>query len=243
MAIDRNVRAACASFKDNPYCRTLAMWESMCDESRRLSPIQIKGERFFRYLNRANSKCSFAQFQAIQIKLAIVNLVFLPKTVVVKRKVLRDGKESIEERETTEASVVSNDPRLESILRRCHDALAAKGLVALVGVPRSPERMVRYLGELISVQNYGEETFVPKVFVEGELVELFVVARGRLGTAESAVSVQDGEGEWFYVPTPMHGSPKRHRSIQVIALVVDVLNSAVSKGDIPQIQTLTLSAP
>jgi hypothetical protein len=107
---------------------------------------------------------------------------------------------------------------------------------------RSPERMVRYIGELIAAQNYGGNAFVPtSVDVEtGDEYALLRVIRGQPRAGGYAVKVVDPDGEVFYVPKPDYGDRNRDRSLELMSLVIDVLNGAVSKQAFPQVTTFSL---
>jgi hypothetical protein len=108
---------------------------------------------------------------------------------------------------------------------------------------RSPERMVRYLGELVAAQNYGAGRFVPSA-VDIELQEVFTlltVVRGMPPPGGAAVSVRDPEGEMFYVPRSNYDLPRKDRSLETLSLVSEVLNGAVSKKAFPQVTTFTVS--
>src|SRR5262249_12576223 len=120
---------------------------------------------------------------------------------------------------------------------------------------RSPEQAVRYLGGLVALQNYNKEKFIPTIWpdnidVNGVSsaaqnlsdggVPLFRVERGT-PQIDAAVSVIDSEANYFYIPRPQYGSKWRDRSLEVLALVQDVLNSAVSKQALPQPTTFALT--
>lgn len=108
---------------------------------------------------------------------------------------------------------------------------------------RSPERMVRYLGELVAAQNYGARRFVPYTVdpETQEVLTLLRVVRGSPPPGVAAVTVQDPEGETFYVPKPDYNSTARDRSLEVLSIVSDVLNGAVSRKAFPQPTTFTLA--
>jgi len=105
---------------------------------------------------------------------------------------------------------------------------------------RSPLDMIGYLGELIAAQNYIDEPFVPLMlyglsidhtfdFVD---VPIFVVRRGEpLGSA--AVVVQH---EWvtYYIPRPDFGSPSEERSMQTLDLVLQTVQAATQRDDLPK---------
>jgi hypothetical protein len=106
---------------------------------------------------------------------------------------------------------------------------------------RSPERMVRFLGDIIAVQQLAERPREIKIFMDKVPVDLFVVRRGANYSGRSAVSIVDPEGVNFYVPIPDHGSPTKALSLQTLALVMDFLNSAVSGKTLPQPTTLIVT--
>jgi hypothetical protein len=110
---------------------------------------------------------------------------------------------------------------------------------------RSPESMVRYLGDLIAVQNYRRDGFIPTIFNPsiGREIPLFRVKRGVPGRNDATMTVSDHEHEAFYIPRPAYGELDRDRSMETLSLVADVLNGAVSKKAFPQVNTFTLSAP
>jgi hypothetical protein len=108
---------------------------------------------------------------------------------------------------------------------------------------RSPERMVRYLGELIAAQHFRPHRFVPEV-IDPELRERFALLRVERGVplpGGAAVAIRDSEGEMFYVPRPSYGAPGADRSLEALAFVSDALNMAVSKKAFPQVTTFTVS--
>jgi hypothetical protein len=107
---------------------------------------------------------------------------------------------------------------------------------------RSPERMVRYLGEVLAAQEFGPGKRPVQVLSEdGELVDLFRVQRGRNATGQAAIAVADPEGETFSIPRPDYDSSKGHLSLQALALVMESFNLAVSGKELPQPATLLLS--
>jgi hypothetical protein len=111
---------------------------------------------------------------------------------------------------------------------------------------RSPERVVRFLGELISAQNYGGEPFEPSILDpehKGERFTVLTVHRGRPLPGMAAVSIRDPEGATFYIPRRSHDSPKTDLSLETLAIVTDVLNAAVSKKNFPAVAAITVASP
>ncbi|MFZ1101630.1 MAG: hypothetical protein WAN86_01925, partial [Hyphomicrobiaceae bacterium] len=83
---------------------------------------------------------------------------------------------------------------------------------------RSPERMVRYLGDLVSAQSYGPERFVPRAFdpERQEVFTLLTVKRGTPPAGDAAVSIRDPDGEIFYIPRQNLDLPKRDLSLETL---------------------------
>jgi hypothetical protein len=107
---------------------------------------------------------------------------------------------------------------------------------------RSPERMVRYLGEVLAAQEFGPGKRPVQVLNEdGELVDLFRVQKGRNSMGRVAIAVDDPEGETFSIPRPDYDSSKGHLSLQALALVMESFNLAVSGKELPPPATLLLS--
>ncbi|MBR1029377.1 hypothetical protein [Bradyrhizobium liaoningense] len=67
-------------------------------------------------------------------------------------------------------------------------------------LPRTPEGMLYYLGELIAAQNYSVQLYRPQLFIVSEgthrLVDFFVVQRGVSANAAVQITLN---GEGFYV--------------------------------------------
>ena len=223
-------------------CDAIRYWKGVCD-SRRPPPSKIANVRMHRYFNWPKSKCDYAKFQTALSQLGVLGLTLLPLTKVVTEEVIDTGRILRKKSVKTVVRFAFDHPRLNEIMLRHNEAHKRFELGGLQITLRSAERMVRFLGELIALQNYGREKFVPRVIIDGRPVDLFVVTTGQQATVDAAVAVQDSEGEFFSVPIPVYDSKERHRTLQVMALVIDVLNASVSKAAIPQVQTVTLSGP
>ncbi|HKZ01787.1 MAG TPA: hypothetical protein VJ180_06085 [Pyrinomonadaceae bacterium] len=106
---------------------------------------------------------------------------------------------------------------------------------------RSPERMVRYLGDIIAAQELANDRHEFEIRYGDQPVKVIEVNRGSDIRASAAVAIVDPERERFFVPIPDHGAPTQNMSLQTLALVMDFLNSAVSGKSIPPPSTLILS--
>lgn len=100
--------------------------------------------------------------------------------------------------------------------------------------------MIGYLGELIKAQNYIHNPFVPQVMVGTPVgsgfkiidVPLFEVRVGPPTELASVIVVH--EGVTYYVPRPDFGSPHEARSMQTLDLVLQTVQAATRREDVPK---------
>jgi hypothetical protein len=129
-------------------------------------------------------------------------------------------------------------------LRNEYLCLLKEGKRPIIFVWRSPERMVRYLGDVVALQTFADGDRKGPVQIlneDGALVDLFRVGRGRDLLGGVAVSVEGPERESFYIPLPEPGSKTAHLSLPALALVMESFNLAVSGKALPQPATFFLS--
>jgi hypothetical protein len=129
-------------------------------------------------------------------------------------------------------------------LRNEYVCLVKEGKTPIVITWRSPERMVRYLGEVLAVQNFGSGGNKVEVFSEdGRPVQLLRVESGREVAGLAAVSVEGPERDSFYIPIPDRDRTAKgdHLSLQALALVMESVNLAVSGKELPRSPTFFLS--
>jgi hypothetical protein len=107
---------------------------------------------------------------------------------------------------------------------------------------RTPERMVRYLGELIAAQSYGPKRFIPEVLdlERRQRYKLLVVTRGAAPQTGAAVSVRSPDGEMFHIPRRDPDAAKTDISMETLSIVSDILNQAVSNKSFPAVTSLTV---
>jgi hypothetical protein len=126
-------------------------------------------------------------------------------------------------------------------LRNTQVCLLKVGKKPISIVWRSPERMVRYLGEVLAAHTLGvgdNKGSVQILNENGELVDLFRVEMGRSNNA--AVVVEGPDGETFFIPPPQTGTRNAHLSLHSLAFVIDSVNLAVSGKELPKPATLFL---
>lgn len=132
------------------------------------------------------------------------------------------------------------DTEVESMLKS--EELDKIGINPFEFSLRSPESMVRYLGEVIAAEAYREPAYVVTAAVRGDgygtLVPLFPVAVGEMGTRNAAVSVRGPEGDRFSIPIPEHGAVGRHRGLATLGLVQEVIGAAVSNEALPPVRNV-----
>jgi hypothetical protein len=108
---------------------------------------------------------------------------------------------------------------------------------------RSALQMIQYLGALIAAQLYIESPFIPSVLYgystpDGDYqyreLPLFVVRSG--GGERAAVSVYH-DGNIYYIPQPVFGSPSEDRSLQTLDLVLQTVRASTQRDFIPKVPT------
>jgi hypothetical protein len=122
--------------------------------------------------------------------------------------------------------------------------LLKEGKTPIIVIWRSPERMVRYLGDVLAAQTFGSGSKKGPIQIlndAGVVVDLFRVERGRDLLGTSAVSVEGPERDPFFIPVPDHDSKSAHVSLQALALVMESLNLAVSGKALPPPTAVFLS--
>jgi hypothetical protein len=118
------------------------------------------------------------------------------------------------------------------------------GLICFNMILRSPERIVRYLGELIAAQHFLEKPFSPYLFANAhETFEIFKVERGLSHIGRAVLTTRDAEGETWVAPAFSHSDPLHPRTLQTLSFVMDIVNMAVSAKDLPEVNTLNVIAP
>jgi hypothetical protein len=100
---------------------------------------------------------------------------------------------------------------------------------------RSPRSILSYLGELIALQNYSEDQYVPQALIRGgtQKLTVFRVIRGNPGAERPALVVFDNYGSTYYVPHPDYGSKVRDQTLRVLAIATELINGAISEKDFP----------
>jgi hypothetical protein len=124
-------------------------------------------------------------------------------------------------------------------LRNEYLCLVREGKTPIAITLRSPERMVRFLGDVLAAQSLETKRMIQILDGAGHLVDLFRVEMGHhFLTGGAAVAVDGPEGDSYYIPISAPGSSNRHLSLQALALVMESLNLAVSGKELPRPSTI-----
>ncbi len=196
------------------------------------SPYNVRGIDFIRFKNNPRNKCSYAAFRKV-VEL-IIDSGFTIENHINK-------KENFDE-----VSVNFNDSHIQSRFNYELSRRDSKGYSVdpIEFRLRSPERIVRYLGDLIAAQSLEQDQYIPQIRIDingsHEYVDFLKIVKNAGYNQRWAVSVKDPEGERFAIPIPDYSSPVRHRSLQTLALTMDIYNSAVSGTIVPTSSTILL---
>ncbi|MGA7326765.1 MAG: hypothetical protein WBX25_20300 [Rhodomicrobium sp.] len=207
------------------------------------------------FLNKLEDKCSFKKFYANMYKLLLAEFGITKYTKPVqKEKTLTtyniyagtppsDGSISADAKEKTAYNFSFADPALAEMIERQTALFAKKGKKVFSFTFRSPESMVRYVGDIVALQLH-KGGYIPKVYIgRGQEADILIVRRGPANPSSTAISVVDSNGQEFFIPKPDYSVPTHDLSLQTISIVADVLNGAVSAKSLPQVSTFTLTPP
>jgi len=217
-------RVACEDGREVPGCDT--------DD---FTPYTIRDVNFVRFKNNPRNRCSYAAFRHV-VEL-IIDAGFSVENYVDTRN---------SDVDKVNFFVHFSDDHIQSHFKYELSRRDSKGyrIDPLEFRLRSPERVVRYLGDLIAAQSLERDRYVPQIRLNengySEYVDFLRVVRNAGYGKRWAVSVKDPEGERFGIPIPDYGSPDRHLSLQTLALSMDIYNSAVSNTSIPPSKTILL---
>ncbi|MFH0298525.1 hypothetical protein AAFX91_15015 [Bradyrhizobium sp. 31Argb] len=107
-------------------------------------------------------------------------------------------------------------------------------------VRRSALDMIGFLGELIAAENYISAPFIPRVMIGAPVgshfefvdVPLFEVRVGAPTVPVSVLVVHEGVA--YYIPRPDFGSANEARSMQTLDLVLQTVQAATKREDVPK---------
>jgi hypothetical protein len=106
---------------------------------------------------------------------------------------------------------------------------------ALAFAYRSPKSLLAYLGELVALQNFSQDRYVPAISVSKDWKEMtiFRVTRGQHVGEATVLSVRGPDGERYSVQQPQYGEELRDQTLRVLAIAGELVNGALSDKDFP----------
>jgi hypothetical protein len=240
-----------------PHCNEVNKLKTDC----RINVQESFG--FYTFINRATSKCDFLRFQLFQTLLFLSGYqttlgfeVGREKSNVEKRgsgnititNVLPDGKSSGTVKETPKQVVKFGRPDVERTFRGLEAKFKTearrkkeKQKQPIEFVLRSPKSLLTFLGELIALQNFSPDRYVPEVMVASPheqnrvvgRMTIFRVLRGGTADVVPIVSIRGPDGELYAVPRPTYGDYKRDQTLRVLGITSELVNGAISEKDFP----------
>ncbi len=217
------------------------------------------GHDVYVFLNDPKSPCQYKLFQSFRAKLGLVGHIIRPHKFPSTKRASKAksyhsagttitinnvNQQSSKDKGTKKSDTIIfsfHDTRLTRMVMDYRETEKTTGVIGFEYVFRSPERMVRFLGDVIFAQNHNTPPFYPDIVVGEEAVELFRVEAGMLVGGHGAVSIKGPEGMRFSIPIPDRKNPHHHRSLRALTFVADQINRAVSKDALPQFTTFTLT--
>ena len=231
-------------------------------KSGEVTEADIKTHKVAVIQNSVESKCNYLAFRALidMMNISGMNMyIAKPKAESGdgKKKIERSSKYAdihIENTNTSDAPkgsgdkikypVTFSDKKIMALLysTECRGQEETGRTCVAINF-RSPERVVRYLGEIVAAQTLlpEQKRFSPNLYVEDKSFEIFHVNRGDQSFSRHILHAVDEEGDRFSVPQFDHSDEGHDRTLESLALVADLINGAVSAKDLPQVTSISLS--
>lgn len=200
-------------------------------------PVTLEGgHEFFIIRNTAQSECAFLTFSALALVLRISGYAsdLLQDTTYETIKTPEGKRVPVPKTRTlqgirfAEREVQQTYARLERVLKPHKNRLPMKFAM------RSPRSALSYLGQLIALQNFSRDAYVPEIVLrDGQRITVFRVVRTEADARGAALSVRGPYGETYFVPHPKYGSATRDQSLRLLSIVGEVVNAAISEKDFP----------
>jgi hypothetical protein len=208
---------------------------------RDVTAVLEKGQVYHRYDNSAGTKCEFMKFQDLMWLLRVTGFTTeLGSVPTIEKLKTPEGKVVAVETSRPVQAIKFQVRQVQDVYERLEAGRRRKGKSKLVGRPpmkfgyRSPKALLTYLGELIALQEFSREAYVPEIVLgPSESIAVFRVMRSHVSQADVALSVRGPYGEVYSVPRPEYGSPTRDQTLRVLAIVGEVVNAAISEKDFP----------
>jgi hypothetical protein len=206
-------------------------------------PDVLEGkERYLTVGNGGTTRCQFLKFQDFLWLVRVSRLGSdLVTEVTAEKYKTPEGKLFAVPKETILQGIRFQVPEVQDIYERLDRRLKQRAKLqkrnlrpALRFALRSPKALLVYLGELIALQSFASNGFVPRVVLgSGDVITLFHVVRAPGRADGAALAVRGPDGETYSVLRPSYGSPDRDHTMRVLAMAGEVVNAAISEKDFP----------
>lgn len=234
-ALIRTFRARCSDRATHPLCKNASYITDRCPHWTELTPGYFPSGRYTVSYNVASDECTYLAFQGFLIALKVNNfsIDIVDTDSWIKVKDL-DGKIKTEKRTERAPQIYFGNSPAQDVYARLQKVLKSAKETPFKAFFRSPKGMIEYLGDIIRLENFSNDPYVPEVFVNGvDRVPLAIIEVGHGGKLDSAVDVRDEEGDVFYVPKPDYGSPHAHLTLRVMSIISDFVAGRITKQSLP----------
>jgi hypothetical protein len=218
----------CATNERDKRCGFITRAAAKCGWAQ---PFRYQEEMFVRYLNSPLNECHDLQFQAFYLALTISG--FSSENVTTTVGQTPDGRDIHKKESRAYFSVDS----VQDIFKAQQILLKDVGVGPLEFKTRSPKGMIEYLGDIIKVENFRTDSYVPKILTAKGEVPIAIIVAGRL-FGQTALRVKDDEGEIFSVPQTDYSASEDHLTLKTISIISDFYNSAIDKTALPEASTV-----
>jgi hypothetical protein len=225
---EKQVTCRSSSISVQVICRELEEIKNTCGGIWANAPHVTleKGNEYLRVTNNAQDKCEFLNFQSLFLTFRLIGF---SGGITEGAQGLRFADKRIQR-------------KYEEIERRLA-RLKLKNRQAIHFTLRSPRSLLTYLGNLVALQNFTEDKFIPQILYTTEPVRkvtVFRVVEGIPAAESAALTVTDDYGRKFYVPSPNYGDRGRDQTLRVLTITAEMVNAAISEKTFPVPSTIVV---
>jgi hypothetical protein len=207
--------------------------------------VHLDGKhKFFLVLNDATDRCAYLKAQSLLLNLGLAGFGAEASTDDVFDTVLTPEQKRVPVTKTkTSVAVRFQTQAIQDKFEALEQDLKPyKNRAPLKITLRSPRSELTYLGQLIALQNFSKDKYIPKTMGPKGPITVFRVVRGAPGAAGAALAVLGPHNDTYYVPHPDYGSVERDHTLRVLAIAAEVVNSAISDKDLPAPASIVVRA-
>jgi hypothetical protein len=253
-ALEIQRKKRCHAQPDNRDCREFERIKyENCTHWNEVTPLTLEhGQKFYAISNHAQTKCTFLQFQSLIITLRLSDFAtdLGHKTAYERLQTTSDSKAVAVETSKPVQAIRFQAGEVQRTFQAVEKELKSEKQIVdrqpIKFALRSPRQLLSYLGELIALQNYGQDRYLPQVLVATshgyEPVTIFRVIRGNASAEPPALTMVGPDGETYFVPEPAYGSPGRDQTLRVLSVAAELVNGAISEKDFPAPTSITVRA-